>query len=922
MKPPFLAGPAAGALVGALVGPWAAPGIARAQAACAALADPDRPAPAVRLAPPLNRVVPGATGTAAVPLRTALDRLAAAAGVRLSYSRELLPLDRLSCPTPARAPLGIALAQLLQGTGVQPVGVGDDQVVLAPALAPFTPATAAAPTAVPTVAMLEQVVVTGSATGAPSRRLPFALDVVDGPALGASASAPLVSALDGRVPGLWLWAQPPTAVLTRFGSLRGASSFGVSAPKLYLDGIEAANPLVVTELPPERVARVEVTRGPQGAALYGADAISGVINVVTRHDGASETGSGGRTVIARGGVGGAGSNFAGRPAVAQDYAVLLRTGGGARTAGASFSASTLGPYTPGAATRRLTATGDLRRVDAGGTVTATVRLADAATSTPTNPLLSALLSTATSAGTNAGGTSSGAAAPAGGACSRATLARQLAGADLPGQRLQQLTAGVTATRVTGTRWTHAFTAGVDGYRLRGVATDLAPVPISLDSAQRAAQGGAARATLRASSTATLDVSPRVRATVMALADYGLLRDATADGALLTTDTPGCRSAKGGGNSGPGGGGGAGGRGLGGGDYRPGGSLLAPGALRGVAYLGTAGLVGQATLAVDDALFLTAGLRGERNDGFTQASRFAALPSVGAAYVRAVGPATTVKVRAAYGSGLRPARTATRATTWRGAGAVNADLEPESQRGVEAGVDLYVDATRRGPARGFGAPTAALHVTRFDQRAVNLLQQVAVAPGGWAPPPTALDSARRGPRRLAYALENVGVIRNQGWELAGDARTGPLALAATLSFVDSRVRQIAATYTGDLRAGDRMLEVPRRTAGVTAAWQHAGWTASLGAARASDWINYDRLRLALVSSNTTTATRAFLGDSLRAYWRRYPGVTRLNASAARDLRRGFTLVLTGDNLLDRQFDEPDNATVVPGRTVTLGVRARF
>jgi iron complex outermembrane receptor protein len=144
-------------------------------------------------------------------------------------------------------------------------------------------------------------------------------------------------------------------VLARYGSLRGASSFGVSTPKLYLDGVEVANPLVVTALPADRIARVEVIRGPQGAALYGADAISGVINVVTRHDGAtSGSGAGARTFVARGGLGGAGGEFAGRPAVAQDYALTLRAGTGARTGGVSISAASLGAYAPGAASRRVT----------------------------------------------------------------------------------------------------------------------------------------------------------------------------------------------------------------------------------------------------------------------------------------------------------------------------------------------------------------------------------------------------------------------------------------------------------------------------------------------------------------------------------------------------------------------------------------
>jgi iron complex outermembrane receptor protein len=61
---------------------------------------------------------------------------------------------------------------------------------------------------------------------------------------------------------------------------------------------------------------------------------------------------------------------------------------------------------------------------------------------------------------------------------------------------------------------------------------------------------------------------------------------------------------------------------------------------------------------------------------------------------------------------------------------------------------------------------------------------------------------------------------------------------------------------------------------------------------------------------------------RAYWRTYDGVTRLRASASHDVAHGLSLFVAGDNLLDRQGGDPDNATVVPGRTVTLGVRAKF
>ena len=63
-----------------------------------------------------------------------------------------------------------------------------------------------------------------------------------------------------------------------------------------------------------------------------------------------------------------------------------------------------------------------------------------------------------------------------------------------------------------------------------------------------------------------------------------------------------------------------------------------------------------------------------------------------------------------------------------------------------------------------------------------------------------------------------------------------------------------------------------------------------------------LVLAAAVAVSSKATTDFVGERLRAYWRAYPGVTRLSASASRDVGRGLALVLTADNLLDRQQGE--------------------
>ena len=133
------------------------------------------------------------------------------------------------------------------------------------------------------------------------------------------------------------------------------------------------------------------------------------------------------------------------------------------------------------------------------------------------------------------------------------------------------------------------------------------------------------------------------------------------------------------------------------------------------------------------------------------------------------------------------------------------------------------------------------------------------------------------------------------------------------------------YQGDLRRFDRVLEVPRLTVGASAGWNAPRWSATVGLARAADWVGYDRLGIAVAvlrDTSTTPLTPAQIGALLRAYWTHYSGVTRLRATVSRDLGRGYSVLLAGENLLGAQTGEPDDITVVPGRTVRLGVRRSF
>jgi len=810
---------------------------------------------------PLDRAV--TLHASGVSLREALDRSAASAGVRLSYSADLLPLDRAECVTFDHTALGAVLASLLHDTDFGPVSPGGDLVVLTRRAGDSSSHASAAP-----VPVLQRVVVTGSAIGAPQRSLTVALDVLSGKSLDERRASSLGDAFDSSVPGMWAWPQSPASLLTSYGSVRGASSFGVSYPKIYIDGIEVANPLLVSTFSPEAVDHVEVIRGPQGSALYGSDAISGVVNILSLHQ--APDSENGRIAI-RSGFGESASDYAAN-AFTQRQSFSLRTGTNTRSANFTVSGGSIGDFIPRGHAGDLLAIANGRVIGARSIVTGIARFFGENAGAPVSPvLLDARTVITRPPGSNSGPGSS----------NDTPLAPLLV--NQPNQTVREYTLGGTASFMASDRWTHALTAGVDGYRLHNVATDQTPIPTEADSALRAAQGGADRLTVRASSVARLGDEAN-GATLTFSAEQALLRQATVGPLPRRQQSGGSKGSDDAATQPP---------------VGTTGPLL-------VDWESTSGLTAQANMAFRNTFYVTGGLRAERDDGFTNTRQVALLPMLGGALVREHG-GLTLKFRAAYGKGIRPASSTSHSLEWQaserndGTGAANSipALTPEEQSGIEFGVDLaFRDRFQ-------------LQITRFDQHATGLIQQVALA-----------GDTSRHESRILFALENVGEISNSGWELEGSTRMSRLTLGAALSTVDSHVLHLATGYTGDLQPGDGMLGVPAVTANIRAGWHLDKWTLSGGASRAFNWFNYDRLALSRAYALDKQPGRDLVGAALRSYWIEYGGVTRVRAMISRQLRGGLALEITGDNLFGNQTGEPDNVTVLPGRTFMTALRARF
>ncbi len=770
-----------------------------------------------------------------VSLREALDRIAAQVRIRLSYSGEAVPLDRRVCLRFDAVTLGDALTSVLGDLPLRLVPLAADHVVLAPVAREV----ATTPPSPPVE--LERIVVTGSPAGASQSGLPIALDVLDGRALEQRGATTLSSAMDGQVPGLWLWEQSPVSALSQYGSIRGASSFGASYPKVYLDGIQLANPLLFTRIQSSAIDRIELIRGPQGAALYGADAISGVANIISRYD----TGESSLRARFDAGIGLAGSQYTSSPAVDQSYAARFRTGSNLQSASLDVDAGATGAYFADASSRRLLATAVGRRVGEASLLTGTLRFFGMRAGTGESPVI-----TRTLAPWRASDTSS-------------VPAQPLAGVE----SLAEYTAGATLKVFPGERWQHTFTAGLDGYSLSGVPDPHTPIPLTGAGSLASAQGSASRATLRASTVVKLGNERRL-ADLTFSAEQSVLRQRAMPYEIMPNAA---------------------------GD--PDEEITR--------WRGNSGFTTQFTAALFGGLHFNGGVRLERDEGATSTERWATLPMAGLAWTRNYG-IVGVKLRGAYGKGIRWPDAPARQTLWDGILSDEASraLKPEEQSGVEAGVDLVIGRA------------ASFQITRFDQVASGLIQRVLLARNAGPRP----DGPPTG--RLGSELQNVGEITNRGWELQGTLHSGGFGLTGAYSQVDSRVRKVAQGYTGDLRAGNRMLEVPQQTLSVIGSYSAARWNAAVTAYRAYHWISYDRIALAQAFATTNRPTQDYVGWNLREFWKEYPGVTRLRASVAVTLTRSLGLTLSGDNLLNYQTGEPDNATVLPGRTVSFGVRTWF
>src|SRR5262249_20872928 len=130
------------------------------------------------------------------------------------------------------------------------------------------------------VKQTEPVVVTATKIETPAEQLGASVTVVPGEEIDARRYPTVDEALRGvtgaEVRRLGSFGKSATI------SIRGANANQV---QVLVDGMRVKSPTLgqvdLSDLSPDLIERIEIIRGPQ-STLYGADAIGGVVNVITR----------------------------------------------------------------------------------------------------------------------------------------------------------------------------------------------------------------------------------------------------------------------------------------------------------------------------------------------------------------------------------------------------------------------------------------------------------------------------------------------------------------------------------------------------------------------------------------------------------------------------------------------------------------
>ncbi len=175
---------------------------------------------------------------------------------------------------------------------------------------------------------LDEVVTTGTVVPTEVKALPTPISVITAEDIQRQNLQRVDQVFRGMVPGTMAWDRWPGNDNQSWILVRGTSTMsGVPGIKTFIDGVEVADPQFIATIDPNSIERVEITRGPQASTLYGAGALSGVMQIFTRNGQLGRQRPELMAKVSAGGVGG----FDGRSTAFQTDNTASVLGGGDQT---------------------------------------------------------------------------------------------------------------------------------------------------------------------------------------------------------------------------------------------------------------------------------------------------------------------------------------------------------------------------------------------------------------------------------------------------------------------------------------------------------------------------------------------------------------------------------------------------------------
>lgn len=724
---------------------------------------------------------------------------------------------------------------------------------------------------------LDEIVVTGSGVQTKVKEIPSPITVVTAADIEKKQVTSLADVLRAEVPGLVIFRGGQASVGTQAGvgmsqeiKLRGEttlSSFAagqtVGGVKIYIDGVQVANPSYVANMDPNIVERVEVVRGPQAATLYGSGATNGVIQIFTKKG--RNTGLNRPAVDGKLSVGYIESGLAPEGVTPLVYDLLLNISGGDDTYSYNVSGTYLreGEWVTEFTSVDKTLFGGLRIVQGPFAIEGSMRY-----------------------GTR----------EAQGYLQSYRRELQLESYTHSGQTYmaKQNTQSLKLTYQPTDRWSNELAIGKDWteqshWNRHSYTSATTGRPTGYNWAADVYE----RINFRYTTTLQFDFFDDLNADLFAGAE--LWRNYNHNGSIR---------------------GSANGYGQNSGTFGINSGVPFPGLTYGTSesrgeaeakLFQTTGYYAQGKIGFKDAFFLTGGLRVEDLRSVGAEDLYYA-PRIGAAYHHALElpelGRVDVKLRSQWGRSVQaPSPMLLNGSV----GAVfiyipNPGAKPETQTGWDHGVELY-----------FG-DRASFEVTYYDQTADNLFMQT-------SRPDLVPVYAEQSPGICCvWEFLNLGSLDNYGWEFSGSLNLGPLQVSGNYTINHSVVKAasdafLAAQYY--LAEENQMVGIPTRMAAFDVTMNVLRGSISFAADYTGPYREHDDVR-ALADGRSHGSVIGVYAN----YLQMLDPLWHMSMRANQRLNERLSAFLAIDNLNNERFLNSSNAVDTRGRTTSLGVRFNY